>query len=151
MWFLCVVTGQDESIKPSALKSELYCNEAIEFVLFYCIVIVMVHSIVLLLIFGGVVPCCISAAPSVRGNYTELFRGYSLEQRIAYRIGQVECLKSLQDSDAPLGLGSLHRGNYSRDVSRFALKQRIAFLLGQVNCLSIHLNLDHPTTAPTTR
>ena len=117
----------------------------------------MVHSIVLLLIFGGVVPCCISAAPSVRGNYTELFRGYSLEQRIAYRIGQVECLKSLQDSDAPLGLGSLHRGNYSRDVSRFALKQRIAFLLGQVNCLKIHISLDQgsdmqvPATAPTIR
>ena len=112
----------------------------------------MVHSIVLLLIFGGVVPCCISAAPSVRGNYTELFRGYSLEQRIAYRIGQVECLKSLQNSDAPLGLGSIHRGNYSRDVSRFALKQRIAFLLGQVNCLKIHLNLDHnemPTNTTT--
>ena len=90
--FLCVVTGQDESIKPSALKSECtgFYNEAIEFVLFYCIVIVMVHSIVLLLIFGGVVPCCISAAPSVRGNCTELFRGYSLEQRIAYRIGQVD-------------------------------------------------------------
>ena len=111
----------------------------------------MVHSIVLFLIFGGVVPCCISAAPSVRGNYTELFRGYSLEQRIAYRIRKVECLKS---RDALLSLGSLHRGNYSRDVSRVALKQRIAFLLGQVNCLKIHLNLDQdfdPTTAPTTR
>ena len=64
-------------------------------------VIVMVHSIVLLLIFGAVVPCCI-CAPSVRGNYTELFRGYDLKQRIAYRIGQVECLKSLQEKDAPL-------------------------------------------------
>ena len=109
----------------------------------------MVHSIVLLLIFGGVVPCCISGAPSVCVNSTELFRGYSLEQRIAYRIGQVECLKSLQDSDAPLGLGSLHRGNYSRDVSRFALKQRIAFLLGQENCKKILLSLD--PTALTTR
>ena len=97
----------------------------------------MVHSIVLLLIFVAVVPCCI-CAPSVRGNYTELFRGYNLKQR----IGQVECLKSLQENDAPLGLGSLHRGNYSRDVSRFALKQRIAFLLGQLNCLK-------PTSATT--
>ena len=115
----------------------------------------MVHSIVLLLIFGGVVPCCISAAPSVHGNYTELFRGYSLQQRIAYRIGQVECLKSLLDSDAPLGLiGSLHHGNYSRDVSRFTPKQRIAFLLGQENCQKVNLSLDQgsdPTTAPTTR
>ena len=101
----------------------------------------MVHSIILLMIFGAVVPCCI-CAPSVRGNYTELFRGYDLKQRIAYRIGQVECLKSLQENDAPLGLGSLHRGNYSRDVSRFALKQRIAFLLGQLNCLKIHLSLE---------
>ena len=114
----------------------------------------MVHGIVLLLIFGAVVPCCI-CAPSVRGNYTELFRGYDLKQRIAYRIGQVECLKSLQENDAPLGLGSLHRGNYSRDVSRFALKQRIAFLLGQLNCLKIHLSLDQgsdqemPTNATT--
>ena len=114
----------------------------------------MVHSIVLLLIFGAVVPCCI-CAPSVRGNYNELFRGYDLKQRIAYRIGQVECLKSLQENDAPLGLGSLHRGNYSRDVSRFALKQRIAFLIGQLNCLKIHLSLDQgsdqemPTNATT--
>ena len=117
----------------------------------------MVHSIILLLIIGAVVPCCI-CAPSVRGNYTELFRGYNLKQRIAYRIGQVECLKSLQENaDAPLGLGNLHRGNYSRDVSRFALKQRIAFLLGQLNCMKIHISLDQgsdqqmPTTAPTIR
>ena len=113
----------------------------------------MVHSIILLLIFGAVVPCCI-CAPSVHGNYTELFRGYDLKQRIAYRIGQVECLKSLQENvDALLGLGSLHRGNYSRDVSRFALKQRIAFLLGQLNCMKIHISLDQqmPTTAPTIR
>ena len=41
----------------------------------------MVHSIILLMIFGAVVPCCI-CAPSVRGNYTELFRGYDLKQRI---------------------------------------------------------------------
>ena len=79
----------------------------------------------------------------VRSNYSELFSGYSMEQRIAYRIGQVECLKSLlQGENRYLGLGSLHRGNYSRDVSRFALKQRIAYLLGQVNCLKIHLNLN---------
>ena len=66
-----------------------------------------------------------------------------MEQRIAYRIGQVECLKSLlQGENNYLGLGSLHRGNYSRDVSRFALKQRIAYLLGQVNCLKIHLDLN---------
>ena len=65
-------------------------------------VIVMVHSIVLLLIFGAVVPCCI-CAPSVRGNYTELFRGYDLKQRIAYRIGQVECLKSLQEKRCSVG------------------------------------------------
>ena len=69
----------------------------------------MVHSIVFLLIFGGVVPCCISAAPSVRGNYGELFRGYSLKQRIAYRIGQVECLKSLC-------LGGRSHGAYSTVV-----------------------------------
>ena len=129
----------------------MYCNETIDFVRFYCIVIVMVHSIVLLLIFGGVVPCCI-CTPIVRGKYTELFRGYDLKQRIAYRIGQVECLMSLlQEDNALLGLGSLHRGNYSRDVSRFALKQRIAFLLGQLNCLKIHISLEpkpEPRFAP---
>ena len=32
------------------------------------------------------------------GHYTELFRGYDLKQ-LAYRIGQVECLKSLQEKD----------------------------------------------------
>ena len=79
----------------------------------------------------------------IRSNYSNLFRGYDMEQRIAYRIGQVECLKSLlQGENNYLGLGSLHRGNYSRDVSRFALKQRIAYLLGQVNCLKIHLDLN---------
>ena len=31
----------------------------------------------------------------IRSNYSELFKGYNMEQRIAYRIGQVECLKSL--------------------------------------------------------
>ena len=44
------------------------------------------NSAVLLLIIGALAPCCISAsasAPSVRGNYTELFRGYDLKQRIA--------------------------------------------------------------------
>ena len=91
----------------------------------------------------------------IRSNYSELFRGYNMEQRIAYRIGQVECLKSLlQGENDYLGLGSLHRGNYSRDVSRFALRQRIAYLLGQVNCLKIHLDLnqdvrnDVPQVAP---
>ena len=48
--------------------------------------IAMVHSIVLLLNFGAVVAYYI-CAPSVRGNYTELFRGYDLKQRIAYRNG----------------------------------------------------------------
>ena len=79
----------------------------------------------------------------IRSNYSKLFRGYNMEQCIAYRIGQVECLKSLlQGENRYLGLGSLHRGNYSCDISRFALKQRIAYLLGQVNCLKIHLNLN---------
>ena len=75
----------------------------------------------------------------LRRNFYQLFTGFDMEQRIAYRIGQVGCLKSLlREESRYLGLGSLHRGNYSRDVSRFAFKQRIAFLLGQVNCLKLN-------------
>ena len=81
----------------------------------------------------------LDVSQQLRRNFYQLFTGFDMEQRIAYRIGQVGCLKSLlREESRYLGLGSLHRGNYSRDVSRFAFKQRIAFLLGQVNCLKLH-------------
>ena len=100
-------------------------------------------TILMLVAFVAFAPRLGASRQLIRSNYSELFRGYDMEQRIAYRIGQVECLKSLlQEENRYLGLGSLHRGNYSHDVSRFALKQRIAYLLGQVNCLKLHLNLN---------
>ena len=81
----------------------------------------------------------LDVSQQLRRNFYQLFTGFDMEQRIAYRIGQVGCLKYLLwEESRYLGLGSLHRGNYSRDVSRFAFKQRIAFLLGQVNCLKLH-------------
>ena len=96
--------------------------------------------------------CCSSAplwsgystpATGVRTTNTELFSGYDLRQRIAYRIGQVECLKSLlSEGNTQYGLGALHRGNYTTDITRFSLRQRIAFLMGQVQCLKIHLSLE---------
>ena len=62
---------------------------------------------------------------------------------IAYRIGQVECLKSLlSEGNTQYGLGALHRGNYTTDITRFSLRQQIAFLMGQLQCLKIHLNLE---------
>ena len=96
---------------------------------------------------------CCSSAPLWSGYYTsytgvrttntELFSGYDLRQRIAYRIGQVECLKSLlSEENTQYGLGALHRGDYTTDITRFSLRQRIAFLMGQVQCLKIHLSLE---------
>ena len=81
----------------------------------------------------------LDVSQQLRRNFYQLFTGFDMEQRIAYRIGQVGCLKSLlREESRYLGLGSLHCGNYSHDVSRFAFKQRIAFLLGQINCLKLH-------------
>ena len=68
-----------------------------------------------------------------------------LKERIAFHIGQVECLKTLlsegEHRNADYGLGALHRGNYIKDISRFDFKQRITFLLGQVQCLKIHATM----------
>ena len=106
----------------------------------------MAPVILFIVAVGALARCGLSAPLAHRGNYTHTFVGFTLEQRIAFRIGQVECLKTLlSESDyrnAQYGLGSLHRGNYSRDITRFHLKQRIAFLLGQVQCLKIHISLE---------
>ena len=48
-----------------------------------------------LLVVGGLLHCGLPSATAVRANYTELFSSFDLKQRIAYRIGQVECLKTL--------------------------------------------------------
>ena len=89
--------------------------------------------------------CGLATTPAtgVRTTNTELFSGYDLKQRMAYRIGQVECLKSLlSEGNTQYGLGALHRGNYTTDITRFSLRQRIAFLMGQVQCLKIYLSLE---------
>ena len=79
----------------------------------------------------------------VHTTNTELFSGYDLKQHIAYRIGQVECLKSLlSEGTTQYGLGALHRGNYTTDITRFSFRQQIAFLMEQVQCLKIHLSLE---------
>ena len=99
-----------------------------------------------LLVAAALLHCGLQAttpATGVRTTNTEMFSGYDLKQRIAYRIGQVKCLKSLQsEGNTQYGLGALHRGNYTTDITRFSLRQRIAFLMGQVQCLKIHLSLE---------
>ena len=76
-----------------------------------------------------VLHCGLPSATAVRANYTELFSSFDLKQRIAYRIGQVECLKTLlSDNATQYGLGALHHGDYNTDITRFSIKQRIAFL-----------------------
>ena len=90
--------------------------------------------------------CGLSDPLAIHANYTGVLASYNLKQRIAFRIGQVECLKTLLSEgeyrNAQYGLGALHCGNYSRDISRFDLKQHIAFLFGQVQCLKIHIVLE---------
>ena len=99
-----------------------------------------------LLVVGALLHCGLPSATAVRANYTELFSSFDLKQRIAYRIGQVECLKTLlSDNATQYGLGALHRGDYNTDITRFSIKQRIAFLHGQVQCLRIQLNLEGNT------
>ena len=103
-----------------------------------------------LLIVAALLHCGLATTPAtgVRTTNTELFSGYDLRQRIAYRIGQVECLKSLlSEGNTQYGLGALHRGNYTTDITRFSLRQRIAFLMGQVQCLKIHLSLEGNNTS----
>ena len=96
-----------------------------------------------LVVVGALLHCGLPSATAVRANYTELFSSFDLKQRIAYRIGQVECLKTLlSDNATQYGLGALHRGDYNTDITRFSIKQRIAFLHGQVQCLRIHLTLE---------
>ena len=106
--------------------------------------------ILLVVAIGALAQCGLSDPLALRGNYTGVLAGFNLKQRIAFRIGQVECLKTLLSEgeyrNAQYGLGALHRGNYSRDISRFDLKQRIAFLLGQVQCLKIHNSLEGNNT-----
>ena len=106
----------------------------------------MAPAILLVVAIGALAQCGVGAPLAIRQNYTGVLAGYTLKQRIAFRIGQVECLKTLLSEgeyrNAQYGLGALHRGNYSRDISRFDLKQRIAFLLGQVQCLKIHIILE---------
>lgn len=103
-------------------------------------------TLILLVIIGALAQCAFCAPPALRANHSEVFAGFDLKQRIAYRIGQVECLKTLlsqnESRSAQYGLGSLHRGDYASDITRFGFKQRIAFLLGQVQCLKIHLTLE---------
>ena len=94
-----------------------------------------------LLVVGALLHCGLPSATAVRANYTELFSSFDLKQRIAYRIGQVECLKTLSDSATQYGLGALHRGDYNTDTTRFSIRQRIAFLHGQVQCLRIHISI----------
>ena len=98
-----------------------------------------------LLVAAALLHCGLATTPAtgVRTTNTQLFSGYDLRQRIAYRIGQVECLKSLlSEGNTQYGLGALHRGNYTTDITRFSLRQRIAFLMGQVQCLKFHLSLE---------
>ena len=66
-----------------------------------------------LLVVGGL-HCGLPSATAVRANYTELFSSFDIKQRIAYRIGQVECLKTLmsEDNATQYGLGALHHGDY---------------------------------------
>ena len=81
-----------------------------------------------LLVVGALLHCGLPSATAVRANYTELFSSFDLKQRIAYRIGQVECLKTLlSDNGTQYGLGALHRGDYNTDITRFSIKQRIAW------------------------
>ena len=98
-----------------------------------------------LLVAAALLHCGLATTPATgaRTTNTELFSGYDLRQRIAYRIGQMECLKSLlSEGNTQYGLGALHRGNYTTDITRFSLGQRIAFLMGQVQCLKFHLSLE---------
>ena len=72
----------------------------------------MFISLSTVLVVGALLHCGLPSATAVRANYTELFSSFDLKQRIAYRIGQVECLKTLlSDSATQYGLGALHRGD----------------------------------------
>ena len=82
-----------------------------------------------LLVVGALLHCGLPSATAVRANYTELFSSFNLKQHIAYRIGQVECLKTLLSKATQYGLGALHRGDYNTDITRFSIRQRIAFYM----------------------
>ena len=75
-----------------------------------------------LLVAGALLHSGLTAAPAtgVRTTNTELFSGYDLKQRIAYRIGQVECLKTLQSEDqyrnTQYGLGALYHGHRHQQI-----------------------------------
>ena len=64
----------------------------------------------MLTVFVAFVPS-LGVSQKHRQNFYELFTGFDMEQRIAYRNGQVGCLKSLlRDENRYLGLGSTHGG-----------------------------------------
>ena len=107
-------------------------------------IVTIMSPLSVLLVAAALLHCGLATTPAtgVHTTNTELFSGYDLRQCIAYRIGQVECLKSLSEGNTQYGLGALHRGNYTTDITRFSLRQRIAFLMGQVQCLKIHLSLE---------
>lgn len=63
-----------------------------------------------LMVAGALLHCGLTATlatTTVHSSNIEQFSGYDLKQRIAYRIGQVECLKSLlnQYRSTQYGLG----------------------------------------------
>ena len=51
-------------------------------------------------------------------NSVAIAADFNLKQRIAFCIGQMECLKTLlSGASDQYGLGVLHRGNYSSDIT----------------------------------
>ena len=101
--------------------------------------------ILLVVAIGALAQCGLGDPLVLHGNYTSVVACFNVKQRIAFHIGQVECLKTLlrecEYRNAQYGLGALHHGNYCKDISQFDLKQRIAFLHGQLQCLKIHASL----------
>ena len=117
----------------------------------YSMYSVTMSPLSVLLVAAALLHCGLATTPAtctgVRATNTELFSGYDLKQRIAYRIGQVECLKPLlSEGNTQYGLGALNRGNYTTDITRFSLRQRITFLMGQVQCIKIQLSLEGTMT-----
>ena len=95
-----------------------------------------------LLVAAALLHCGLATTPDtgVHNINTELFFGYDLKQRIAYHIGQVECLKSLLMSEGNTQYGLIWGlyivvYNYTTDITRFSLRQRIAFLMRQVRAV----------------
>ena len=106
--------GQDESIKSNAVKGELYCNVTLSFYTRLSTVIVMVHSIVLcwslVLWYHAASVLQVSVVTTLNCSMVT-----TSSSACAYRIGQVECLKSLQDQRCSSG---------SWDLQSWKLQQR---------------------------